>query len=194
MSLRAQRSNLNPLRNRTVEVVRHLAPYRRTLYCYLATSCFLCTFLIMTSCNANCFQELVRHFYERNFLERLFEKRHFFSLPSEYNGQGKEISQWAMGASSERRVCEGRATKRSDWHGLCRPEPLRLDGNGMSVREANEATKVARTSFLPRDACARSNTGIPARDPGDLPVSLMGVSPICSSIIGRSSFLFRQIP
>jgi len=38
-----------------------------------------------------------------------------------------------MGIRSERRVCKGHDTKRSDWCGVCLPEPLRLDGNNLNV-------------------------------------------------------------
>jgi len=51
-------------------------------------------------------------------------------------GKGKKQAERTMCVSGERRVYKGHATKLCDWRGLCRPEPLRLDGDSVNVREA----------------------------------------------------------
>ena len=50
--------------------------------------------------------------------------------------------------SSEWRVYKGHATKLCDWRGLCHPEPLRLGGKGMTIRETVEAPTIRRTNVF----------------------------------------------
>ena len=91
-----------------------------------------------TSPDMNVRDGLSSHLY--GFLET----RHFFPLPFGDYGQRKEISRTSDCASRERRVHKGHATKPRDWRGLCSPEPRRLDGDNMNVREAVNPSKEKR--------------------------------------------------
>jgi len=65
-------------------------------------------------------------------------------------GKGKKQAERTMCVSGERRVYKGHATKLCDWRGLCRPEPLRLDGDNVNVREAiaSSSSKYGVRPFL----------------------------------------------
>jgi hypothetical protein len=73
-----------------------------------------------------------------------FTKGHFFPLPFVSHGQGEETGHYQrFTVASSEGSFKGHATKRSDWRGLCNPEPMRSNGHGIDAREA-----VKQVTFL----------------------------------------------
>jgi len=64
-----------------------------------------------------------------------------FLWPSSAMANGKEWGSRVERISTGRRVCQAHDTKRSDWHGTGRPEPVRSDTNHLSTTPSMQQNK-----------------------------------------------------
>ena len=79
---------------------------------------------------------------------QVFHKDIAFHWPSLAMANGKERDSTAIGISTERRACQKHDTKRSDWHGTGRLEPVRAHQSNLSTTRSIKTDKLLISTHI----------------------------------------------